>query len=246
MHPLLLHLPHSSTVLPFKDGYCVGDAILHQEILKVTDWYTDDLFENETDTSIKAPFSRIFCDTERFADDSQEIIAQRGRGVLYTTTDEGTPLRHVSTDLRSRILKDYYWEHHHLFATSVQIQLKQYGTSTIVDCHSFPYIPLKSALNQSPFRPDFNIGTDAVHTPKKFIELSKAFFEERGYLLGIDTPYSGTIVPMSYYKKDPNVGSIMLEINRNLYLKEPTNEKSDGYKETKKVVQEFLNLIRSI
>ncbi len=246
MHPLLLHLPHSSTTLPFKDGYCVSDAKLNQEILKVTDWFTDDLFENEIDISIKALFSRIFCDTERFADDGQEIMAQRGRGVLYVKTDDGELLRHVSKDLRSRILKDYYWKHHDLFSENVKIQLEQFGTSTIVDCHSFPSIPLKSALDQSLVRPDFNIGTDEFHTPKKVIDMSIEFFEKTGYSLGVDTPYSGTIVPMSYYRKNPNVHSIMLEINRNLYLKEPTNEKSDGYEETKKVVQEFLNLIRSI
>jgi hypothetical protein len=38
----------------------------------------------------------------------------------------------------------------------------------------------------------------------------------------------------------------MLEINRKLYLKEPTNEKSERYQEIKKVIQDYLNLIRTI
>ncbi len=38
----------------------------------------------------------------------------------------------------------------------------------------------------------------------------------------------------------------MLEINRRLYLQEPSKEKSFHYQKTKKVVQEFLNLIRKI
>ena len=165
MHPLLLHLPHSSTALPLRDGYCVSDAILNQEILK-SNRLVHSICLKTKQIPVKAPFRESFVIPERFADDSQEIMAQRGRGVLYTITDEGMPLRHVSTDLRSRILKDYYWEHHSQFAATVQIQLEQFGSSTIVDCHSFPYIPLKSALDQSLFRPDFNIGTDAIHTPK--------------------------------------------------------------------------------
>jgi N-formylglutamate deformylase len=56
MKNLILHIPHSSTKIPLKEGYCVSDEILNQEILKLTDWYTDDLFENEIDYSIKAPF----------------------------------------------------------------------------------------------------------------------------------------------------------------------------------------------
>lgn len=102
------------------------------------------------------------------------------------------------------------------------------------------------ALIQSADRPNFNIGTDRYHTPENFIVTAKDFFQQKGFSLGIDQPYEGSIVPMAFYKKDKKVQSIMLEINRKLYLKEPTNEKSDRYQETKKVVQEFLSLIRSL
>lgn len=246
MKKIILHIPHSSTIIPFKDGYCVSDKILNQEIVKLTDWYTDDLFENDTDISIKAPFSRIFCDTERFSDDSQEIMAQFGRGALYEKTDTGEHLRQVSSDLRNRILNQYYWNHHNGLTKTVKIQLEQFGRATIVDCHSFPSKPLTSALDQSSFRPDFNIGTDEFHTPQKLIETSIQFFKEKGFSLGVDAPYSGSIVPLEYYKKNKNVASIMLEINRKLYLKEPTNVKSERYQEIKKTVQEYLNLIRTI
>ena len=64
--------------------------------------------------------------------------------------------------------------------------------------------------------------------------------------MGIDTPYSGSIVPMEYYQKDKRVSSIMLEVNRRLYLNEPTNEKSEGYNKTKEIVQGYMNLLRSL
>lgn len=246
MRNLILHIPHSSTVIPSKEGYCVADDILNQEILKLTDWYTDDLFENATDISIKAPFSRIFCDTERFSDDSQEIMAKFGMGVLYEKIDTGEPLRCITPELRKHILDNYYWKHHNWLTKNVQLQLEQYGKATIVDCHSFPSKPLNRVLDKSGYRPDFNIGTDAFHTPKEFIDASITFFAEKGYSLGVDRPYSGAIVPMPYYKKDKNVQSIMLEINRDLYLNEPSNEKAMRYWETKQIVKEFLNLIRSL
>jgi N-formylglutamate amidohydrolase len=67
---------------------------------------------------------------------------------------------------------------------------------------------------------------NSFHTPNKLIKISIAFFKERNLSLGVDYPFNGSIVPMEYYKKNRNVESIMLEINRKLYLKEGTKEKS--------------------
>ena len=66
------------------EGFVVEENTLIMEMLKLTDWYTDDLFYSQDDEIIKADFSRIFCDPERFTDDALEIMAQHGMGArLY-------------------------------------------------------------------------------------------------------------------------------------------------------------------
>ena len=242
MRKLILHIPHSSTNIPFFDGYIDDKQKITKEIEKLTDWLTDDLFSNEIDEAIITPFSRIFCDVERFEDDSQEVMSKFGMGVLYEKFDDDKKLRETTSELRKRILKDFYWKHHKKLLELVKMHLKGNNSCLIVDCHSFPEKALNRSLNKTTFRPDFNIGTDEFHTPKKLIELSKRYFEELGYSLGIDEPYSGTMVPMDYYKKDDRVQSIMLEVNRKLYLS--GTEKSDGYQEIKQVVQEYLKLLK--
>ncbi|MEO7174449.1 MAG: N-formylglutamate amidohydrolase [Saprospiraceae bacterium] len=244
MTAVILHIPHSSTKIPIKDGYIVGDEMLKSEILKLTDWYTDDLFQSSTDIIIRADFSRIFCDPERFTDDSQEVMAKYGMGVLYEKNDEGDIIRNISPELREKILAEYYWRHHNSFSLAVYGQLTQFGKALIIDCHSYPSAPLKRDLSKDPDRPDFNIGTDPYHTPELFVEISREFFDKKGYSLGIDWPYAGSIVPLEYYQKDKRVQSIMLEVNRRLYLNEPTNEKSENYLETKAVVGEYIKAMR--
>ena len=244
MKQLILHIPHSSTQLPLKNGYVVSDSLLESEILKLTDWHTEDLFYSEGDVMVVAPFSRIFCDPERFADDSQEVMAQFGMGVLYEKMDSGEIMRNVTPELRERVLTEYYWVHHNRLSKAVEDQLNQFGQATIIDCHSFPAVAIERALNKEPNRPDFNIGTDSYHTPQKLIEISVEFFKANGFTLGVDWPYSGSIVPMEYYQKNECVHSIMLEINRKLYLKDGTNEKSAGYPEIKKVTNEYIQEIK--
>ncbi|MEN8775635.1 MAG: N-formylglutamate amidohydrolase [Polaribacter sp.] len=242
MRKLILHIPHSSTNIPFFDGYIDDKEKITKEIEKLTDWYTDDLFAAETDDKLITPFSRIFCDVERFSDDSQEEMSKFGMGVLYEKFDNGDILRKVTRNIRESILENYYNKHHNKLLHFVKTSLKEKNQCLIIDCHSFPNETLNCAVNKSTFRPDFNIGTDSFHTPKKLIEISKRYFEELGYSLGIDEPYSGSIVPMEYYKKDHRVKSIMLEINRKLYLS--GIEKSDGYYKIKEVVQGYLNLLK--
>jgi N-formylglutamate amidohydrolase len=246
MKKLVLHIPHSSTEIPLLDGYVSSHDEIQQEIIKLTDWYTDDLFDSQVDDRIVTPFSRIFCDVERFADDELEVMSKFGMGVLYEKFDNGNLLRIVSPELKKEVLKNYYWIHHELLSKAVKTSLEQTKSCLILDCHSFPSSPLTRAIIQDEIRPDFNIGTDSYHTPKNIIDESINFFETNGYTLGVDTPYSGSIVPMEYYQKDPRVASIMLEVNRGLYLKENTNEKSENYKKTKEIVQGYMNLLRSL
>ncbi|QOW09790.1 N-formylglutamate amidohydrolase [Kaistella flava (ex Peng et al. 2021)] len=246
MKQAVIHIPHSSTRIPILEGYTVNGDFLEKEILKLTDWYTDDLFYSENDIIIKANFSRIFCDPERFADDEQEVMARFGMGVLYTKSDEGKLIRDITPELRTKILNGYYWVHHNALTNAVKNQLDEYGQSLIIDGHSFPHIPLKRSLDKNLNRPDFNIGTDLFHTSPKLVEASETFFNDRGFSLGIDWPYTGSIVPLEYYRKNPNVQSIMLEVNRKLYLKEDSNEKSESYLEIKKVVGEFVKTMKNI
>jgi hypothetical protein len=99
---------------------------------------------------------------------------------------DGELMRTVSPELRKRILKDYYWPHHAKLSHAVNKQLQLFGKALILDCHAYPSKPFKRDLDKSLNRPDFNIGTDSFHTPKHLIEVSKAFFENAGYTVGID------------------------------------------------------------
>lgn len=243
---LILHIPHASTAIPDRSGYLVDDGVLAREQLLLTDWHTDHLYANDTDTAVVAPFSRIFCDAERFADDAREVMALQGMGVLYTHTDDGTLMRRVDPALRERILATWYRPHHARLCSAVQQALDRRGTALVVDCHSLADQPFRRDLDQRPGRPAFSIGTDPLHTPPELVAASVAYFTEHGHELTIDRPYRGTLVPEPWYGADPRVRSIMLEVNRALYLVPGSNVRSAGYARTRELVQGFLDVMRGM
>ena len=217
MKPIIINIPHSSPNIPYYDGFVVGNQTIQDEINLLTDWYTDELFDLPY-PKIVTPFSRVFCDVERFEDDSQEIMARKGMGMCYTHLDNGELMRVVEPDLRERIKHECYLPHHQTLEALTTELLHKYGNVTLIDCHSFPDIPLTRDLNQDMPRPDFCLGADEFHTPKELYLPAQDFLMSLGYKVLINNPYAGTIIPQKYYQKDKNVKGLMIEVNRKLYM----------------------------
>jgi N-formylglutamate amidohydrolase len=213
---LIFHIPHSSTFIPIETGFKMN--LVECEISLLTDWKTDEIFNVIDTKKLVTPFSRIFCDVERFTDDLEELF-KVGRGFFYTHNDAGEILREETSDIKKVVFEKYYKNHHQIFEQMVQETLDVNGFVTIIDCHSFSNIPFKTDLDQSLNRPDICIGTDDFHTPYWLKNTLVRSFEKFGFNCKVNSPYSGSIVPQKFYKNNKMVSSVMIEINRNLYMK---------------------------
>jgi len=248
---IILHIPHSSALIPEEDSNLIllSESELQRELLRMTDRFTDELFVSEGNKYhvIKFPISRLIVDPERFLDDSLESMTAVGMGVVYTKTSEGTLLkRTLSTQERKHLIELYYHPHHKTLYDVVSNSLNRHLVATIIDCHSFPSIPLPYENNQDKNRPDICIGTDLYHTPNWLAEAVHRLFREKGYTVEFDKPFGGTLVPMEYYKKDARVYSIMIEISRHLYMDENSGEKHSSFNIVKSDIADVLQLVNSI
>lgn len=241
MSKLFLHIPHSSRLIPkeYLSEFVLSEDELSEELLKMTDSYTDELFPQKYER-IVFPVSRLVCDPERFRDDKKEEMSKRGMGAVYTHGSSGQLLRVVRN--REAILRRFYDAHHEKFCSAVKRIVEEFGACLIVDCHSFSNIPLPYETEQNEIRPDICVGTDGYHTPERLIDFSKEFFNGRGYSVEINTPYAGSVVPIEYFKKDKRVASIMIEINRSLYMDKEGNRNENF----KKIQADLLNLCVSL
>lgn len=213
---VVIHVPHASTVIPESERNAF-QIDLTDELLKMTDHYCDKLFCGDY-PSVVFPVSRLVCDPERFRDDVQESMSSVGMGAVYTRTHDGAILRTIDAATRERILQTWYDPHHAALTEAVQSTLDRTGRYLIIDGHSFPSKPLPYEPDQNSNRPDFCIGTDPYHTPNQLTETAIRFLQSRGYSVAVNSPFAGTLVPMRFYQKDKRVSSIMIEVNRRLYM----------------------------
>ena len=114
----------------------------------------------------------------------------------------------------------------------------------IIDGHSFPALPLPYELNQTVFRPDFCLGTDDFHTPEELVARVEKILESCGYSTACNQPFRGTIVPMKHYRKDERVQSLMIEINRWLYLGEDYSVDREKMKELVSVLERVGEVLK--
>ena len=235
--PILLHVPHASTYIPREElpRFCPAD--LADELLKMTDRYCDELFTGYD--SIVFPVGRLVCDPERFRDDAQETMSRVGMGAIYTKTSSGALLRMVSRMDREELLRRYYDPHHARLTAAVEAKLQAHGRCLIIDGHSFHPVPLPYEPDQEPNRPDFCIGTDPFHTPERLAALAMDFLRQEGFSVSMNRPYGGSLAPLKYYGKDQRVSSIMIEINRRLYI-DKNGRRSDGFSSIQRIVSALL------
>lgn len=243
--PLVGHVPHASSVIPrsVRREILLDDEGLARELVRLTDWDTDDLFDWLRDrgaTMFVNRLSRLVVDPERFADDAEEPMAAVGQGAVYTRTTSGAPLRELTEEARGRRIAQSFEPYHAALSRLVGSLLERFGRCTLIDCHSFATLALPSERDQSPHRPDICIGTDAFHTPAALAASLERRFRAEGLRVRRDTPFSGSLVPLDLYRRDRRVTSVMIEVRRGLYCDEATGKRLQGYAELRSALERAI------
>jgi N-formylglutamate amidohydrolase len=243
--PVVVHIPHASVVIPpdVLETFIVRGRELEHEQLRMTDWYTDELYRGlvATDATICFPVSRLVVDPERFLEDEREPMAAKGMGATYMRTSDGRALRGaMSVPEREQLLARFYEPHHRNLTRAVGSALADGGRCLIVDGHSFPSQPLPCDLDQTSRRPDICIGSDSRHTPRWLAGEAVDVFARLGLRVEVNRPFSGAMVPAQFYGTDMRVHAVMIEINRRRYMDEATGAKLPGFDDFRALVDEAL------
>lgn len=245
---MIVHVPHASADIPHdvREQFTRGDYELNAELLRSTDWFTDELFSIPDCTTVRYPISRLVVDPERFESDEDEPMARVGRGVIYSHGTEGGLLRRpLSLGERQSLLERFYRPHHRALETATATLLGEKQSVTIVDAHSFPAVPWPVELCQDEERPDFCLGSDQFHTPAELIEIASEFLSASGFSVLVNRPYAGALVPLVYYRKDARVRALMIEVNRKIYLNESTGERAPRFGSIQRTIHDLCERLRT-
>ena len=204
---MIIHVPHASTFIPdeYKNQFILSSESLKKEAAISADLYTDILAREAWPNAeiIAAEFSRLLVDVERYDDDELEDMASVGRGMIYKNAHDGAIIRRDICNEERHVLHERYYKPHWERLKSIA------ANKILIDLHSYPKIPWAIELMQYSDRPEIDLGTAEHLTPKRWVDDMKRYFEDHGYTVGINTPYSGVIDVGSKY-------AMMLELRRDI------------------------------
>ena len=242
MNQILLHLPHGSTELPSR--FWENTFLLPREELErfnetITDRFTGELFPVSEYPSVVFPYSRVYCDVEKYAEDEKEPMSRWGMGMLYTHTHEKKPFFLPPPGYRQRIFEDVY-RPYHLQLRDQTNALLQAGNVILVDCHSYSEEILMER-EDGLMLPDICIGVNADHSASpELTEQAVSFFQAQGYSVAVNAPYRGAMLPEGIAEGDNHLWAIMIELHKRIYLK--GRERSENFELLK---QQLARLLRA-
>jgi N-formylglutamate deformylase len=229
-HPassIVVHVPHAGTRVPaeVRVGIDLGDDDLRREVELMADAGTDLLAASALYPLPAGPsmvvnrLSRLVVDPERFVDGTEELDAV-GMGAVYTRTHDGRALRRDDAAERQALIDRYFAPYTAAMESTIGTVLDRHDRCTILDLHSYPRAPLPYELRPDADRPEVCIGTDPEHTPPALAALAAEVFAEHGFETGVNLPFAGAYVPAPFHRTDLRVRSVMVEVRRDLYLRD--------------------------
>ncbi len=209
----IIHIPHSSLKVPgfFKEKLLVDIDYFEKENIFISDYMIDQFVPKKFPNIVKFEYSRMFCDVERYLDDSKEEMSKFGMGAVYQKDSNKREFINVDEKYRSFVIDNYYKVHHEQLNKMVKNILTIHNDCFIIDLHSFSDDFVYKMFNYTN-NPDICIGINSDYN-KNVLEFSINYFKECGYSVMVNYPYTGSIIPNNY----PEVKSMMIEVNKRVY-----------------------------
>jgi N-formylglutamate amidohydrolase len=240
--PFVFNSPHSGRV--YSQAFLDVSRLDPLALRKSEDTFVDELFEPVVAHGaplMHALFPRAYLDLNRepyeldpalitdalpqYAN-SQTVRVMGGLGTIPRVVADQEEIYRKPLGLREALkrIDRLHLPYHAQLAELINGSHRAFGFAVLIDCHSMPSNP---TTEHSGPRPDFvlgdRFGTSCDSELPRFISKQ---LSAMGYEVAINKPYAGGYITEHYGRPADGVHTLQIEINRALYLDEPTYKKS--------------------
>ena len=244
--PLVLDSPHSGKDFPDDFGAALGVAQLREaEDVDVHELYAH--APRHGAHLLEALFPRSYIDPNRSEGDIDlDLIdgpwpdryqpsgkARLGKSLVWRNMDDGTPIyaaRLPVQAVRHRI--QHYLQPYQAALKSLMDEAHEaHGVVYHINCHSMEAVAGPMAEGGAgTVRADVVLGDrDGTTCEPAFTQRVAEFFRARGYSVAINDPFKGVELVRMFSAPAAGRHSLQIEVNKRLYLREGTLERSERF-----------------
>ena len=243
--PLIVDVSRSGREYPKEFRSPLPFTVLHDNV----SMYVEDLWAAAPKvgaTMLYCSFPNTFMDVNRKEDDLDPAVidgewpaplnptpvAIRGLGLIKTKSRYGEPMQEKKltvAEIKERF-DLYYDPYHGELKRIVDDTYARHGLLWQLSCHCMSAIGAPTHADAGQPRADFCLGNIGFTTSSKdFVEYVAAEIKKLGYSVTINTPYEGNELNRRHGAPEKGIESIMVEINKKLFMDTKTFRKTDGF-----------------
>jgi len=215
-YPILITIPHCSTFVPadLRKLMMLKDA----GIKKMSDPFTDIIFDIPRAHVVKARISRLVADLNRAPDDIETEAKLSKAGVVVSIDLDGNPI--YKTPPSMEMVHERVQKYHETFHDKVD-ELKP-KAKFLIDGHSLRSVGPSTREDSGKQRADIILGNRDYTTCSRHMTYKiMKFFEDRGFTVKINDPYKGAYL-IGYHCSRKGLPGIQVEVNEKLFMNEKT------------------------
>jgi N-formylglutamate deformylase len=257
--PLLVDVSRSGREYPKEFRSPLPFTVLHDNV----SMYVEDLYAAAPSlgaTLLSCCFPNTFIDVNRSELDidpdlidgqwpvplKPTAIGKRGLGLLKTKSRYGEPLQEKKltvAEVEER-LKNYYRPYHVELKRIIDYLHGRFGFLRQLSCHCMSAIGAPTHGDPGQPRPDFCIGdVGGTTSSPEFVKLVVETLKGFGYSVKVNDPYSGAELNTRYGDPKRGIDSIMIEINKKLFMDINTFRKTPGFARVKADLDKLLSVL---
>jgi N-formylglutamate amidohydrolase len=176
----------------------------------------------------------------------EPTVSKRGLGLLKSKSRYGEPVQEKKltyAEVEER-LNRYHRPYHRELRSLIDRHRAAYGFVYHISCHCMSAVGAPTHPDPGQPRADFCLGNlHGKSASAEFVAFVENEIRKRGYSCTINEPYSGGELNARYGDPANGVESIMVEINKKLFMDVKTFRKTPGFDRVQADVTEILTAI---
>jgi len=163
-------------------------------------------------------------------------VALRGLGLIKTKSRYGEPLQErklTVAEIQER-LATYYDPYHRELRRVIDERHAEFGIVRQLSCHCMSAVGAPTHPDPGSERADFCIGdVHGTTSSREFVDFLMQLLRDRGYSVSLNEPYYGYELNSRYGSPANGIDSVMIEINKKLFMDTKTFRRTKGFQPLK-------------